>query len=255
MLEGIKVITEFLSGIITVFLFFKKYLNRGIRKLRKILRIDDICITMSLDENNGNFILEREKSSSLDYIVWYEKIKKGGKIIVNCKYRSMLEKAIKKTNNETTKRNCMDGIKTIDNKIDTMILMFEKILSSEIESYKEATFSTLVQGVFDICFNMHQKQYHEKILAVYNSVNNSADYFKFSITSEEFNNINKMSEGRIGIRGYLILGEILDYFTDKSIWEYEIIPSYFKQLVISEKRDSIEQMPVENIRNWWVSLD
>lgn len=251
MLEGIKVITEFLSVIITVLLFFKKYLKRGIRKLRRILRIGDICITMSLDENNGNFILEREKSSSLDYMVWYEKIKKGGKIIVNCKYRSMLEKAIKKTNNETTKRNCMEGIKIIDNKIDTMILIFEKILSSEIESYKEATFSTLVQGVFDICFNMHQKNYHEKILAVYNS----ADYFKFSITSEEFNNINKMSEGRIGIPHYLFLGEILDYFIDKSIWEYEIIPSYFKRLVISEKTNGIEKKPVEDVRNWWVSLD
>ena len=250
MLEEIKLVIELLSAMITILLFLKKPLKRGMCKLRRVLRIGDIYITISFDKNNGSFILEKEKSSSLDYMVWYEKIKKGNKIIVNCKYRAMLEKAIKKTNNETTERIYMDGIKNVDNKIAIMLLMFEKILSTENESYKEVTFSNLVQGVFDICFNMDQKKY-EEILAVYYKNN----YFKFPITREEFNNINKMSEGRIGIRCYLFLGEILDYFTDKSIWEYEIIPSYFKQLVILEKTKDIEEIPVENVRNWWVSLD
>ena len=134
MLEEIKLVIELLSAMITILLFLKKPLKRGLCKLRRVLRIGDIYITISFDKNNGSFILEKEKSSSLDYMVWYEKIKKGNKIIVNCKYRAMLEKAIKKTNNETTERIYID--ENYDSFVKKMINCVEKCKEEKLTDFE-----------------------------------------------------------------------------------------------------------------------
>lgn len=250
MLDGIKGIRDFLSVIITVIPFVKKPLNCLIRKLSRILRIKGIFISINLDFETNTFFLEKDKSSLVDYVDWYEKLKRGEQIIVDCPYKLVLRKAIKKEKDENKKKELLGLLETIDKRIDLMALVLEKFLNNEVITYRETTFSTVMRGVIDICFNIQHKRFEY----IFEAYQDKKHYFKFNVTEDEYILIKKASKDRILVGYYLTIADLLNYMTDKTLWEYEIIPAYFKQIAMLEQEASKGEIPVENIALWWVSI-
>lgn len=221
-----------------------------------IIEKDNIYIFIKHDKEEG-FNIDLESGTEIDFEDWYNKLKSGGKIVINNKYINEIEKFIqenKKTMSEEKRKKLHDAKKSIIRYGEIMELMIQKALFEDIISDKIRSFSDFVKATFYICFeyskyysNTSEKKSH--ILQVYYG----SKSFKFNISDDEYVNILKESEDRIRIPHFVFFDEFMNWVTDKSILDKEIIPVYLKINAIREL-DNGEEIPVEDFSHWWISI-
>ena len=208
-------------------------------------------------DNEEGFNIDLESGTEIDFEDWYNKLKSGGKIVINNKYINEIEKFIqenKKTMSEEKRKKLHDAKKSIIRYGEIMELMIQKALFEDIISDKIRSFSDFVKATFYICFeyskyysNTSEKKSH--ILEVYYGTKS----FKFNISDDEYVNILKESKDQIRIPHSVSFGEFMSWVTDKSILDKEIIPVYLKINALRELNTG-KKIPLEDFSHWCISI-
>lgn len=208
-------------------------------------------------DNEEGFNIDIESGTEIDFDDWYNKLKLGGKIVINNRYINEIEKIMqenKKTMSEENRKKFYDAKKSIIRYGEIMELMIQKALFEDIISDKIKSFSDFVKAAFDICFNCtRQHHYTGKDNLHKMDVYMSSKSFSFNISDDEYVHILKESEDRIRIPHFVFFDEFMNWVTDKSILDKEIIPVYLKIKAIREL-DNGEEIPVEDFSHWWISI-
>lgn len=202
--------------------------------------------------NNDNpFSINYKKSTPIDFVSWNEKIKSGGKIICVFEYTNEMNNYLKKNKvSEKKRKEIYDGIRRVEDVGKIIELMIKKALLEERISDRIQDFPLFVESAIHKCFGFIRPQKEcTKTLEVYNG-NNS---FKFDISEEEYNEVFKKSEGKIGISDFMFFNEFMNLVTDKSILESEIMPTYLKINAIQEVYKG-KEIAIEDFNNWWISI-
>lgn len=204
------------------------------------------------------FNIDLNSGTEVDFRDWYNKIKSGGKIIINDGYVNKIEKHLeenKKSISEEKRKEFHDGIEHSIKCGDIMKIMIRKALLEHIISDKIKCFSDFVKAAADICFNCTRQHYYTgkdnlHKLDVYNSRSES---FSFNISDDEYVNILRESKDGIRVPHFVFFDEFMDWVTDKSILENEIIPIYLKINAIREL-EAGKEIPVKDFFHWWISI-
>lgn len=236
--------------------------NLGWEKTTKVVKEhigkkNNIYIFIKFASEEG-FNIDLESGTEIDFEDWYNKLNSGGKIVINNKYINEIEKFIqenKKTMSEEKRKKLRDAKKSIIRYGEIMELMIQKALFEDTISDKIRSFSDFVKAAFDICFNCTRQHYYTgkdnlHKLDVYNARSES---FSFNISDDEYVNVLKKSEDRIRIPHFVSFDEFMDWVTDKSILDKEIIPVYLKINALREL-DTGKKIPVEDFSHWDISI-
>ena len=216
----------------------------------------NIYIFIKFDNVEG-FRLDLTSSTEVDFCDWYNIIKSGGEIIINNEYVNEIEKYLKenkKSISEENRKEFHDGIKYTTECGEIMKIMIRKALLENTISDKIKRFSDFVKVTADRCF-LHSRQYnntsesHLNMLEVYNGKRS----FKFQISDAEYANVLEKSEGKIKIPYFVYFSEFMNWVTDKSVLENEIIPIYLRINAIKEFHTG-DKIQVEDFSYWWISL-
>ena len=214
----------------------------------------NIHIVFTTFNSENSISLDFKKSTPIDFMSWKEKIESGGNIVITFEHVNEIKKFLKKKNiSEKTCKECYEEIRRVERMGAIMKSMIEKALLAEKVSCRIQEFSIFVESTANKCFPPLKSNDNDAIiLKVYNNTHNSK-LFSFEISGEEYNNVLEKSEGKIAIPFYVYFSEFMNYLSDKSILEREIIPEYLKSIA----RDEIatgKEIVIEDFYNWWISI-
>ena len=215
---------------------------------------NNIYVFITGYNNDNPFSIDLKKSTPIDFSSWNRKMKTGGKIILNFEYVDEMKKYLKKKKiNEKERKACYERIENIEKVGEIVKLMIEKALTEEVISRRIQEFSVFVEGTLSKCFqfvipNSPSEEYL-RTLEVYNG----SKSFKFYISESEYVNVLKLSEGKIEVYMFVYFSEFMNYITDKSILEREIMPTYLKENATREIYGN-KEIPTDDFYNWWISL-
>lgn len=239
-LSNLAAIVTIMSGIIYI-IRKRKNLWMEIQKKRNTIHI---FITGNYEKP---FSINSQKSTTIDFIDWYNKIKKGGEILVKCECVNEMEKYINNENiDEKIYAEIQNTIKVFNRheekiKKIIMIALLDKTISSKINCFED-----FIKIIITKYFSRNITE-GTKLQAY----DNKGNFFGFRISDEEYANILEKSGGKIKIRQLMNFGNFIDILKDKSILEYEIIPNYLIYIV---KKGDYNKINVEDLSNWWVSV-
>lgn len=240
--------------VVAVYTFIKKGIGKKKdkkfrRKASKSKKDIHICITGFGCDNP--FSLDSKKSTPIDFESWKEKIEFGGHIYFIFDYVNEMKKYLNKKNlSENDRKEIYDGIRRVEDAGKIMELMIKKALLEKGISRIIQDFSLFVESAINKCFLfVRYTNSHSKTLEVYNDI----ESFKFEISDEEYDNVLKKSNGKIEISHFIYFNEFMDYVTDKSIIEREIIPIYLKINAIKETSER-KEVVIKDFYNWWISI-
>lgn len=211
----------------------------------------DIHICITGYDNDNPFSLNAKKSTPIDFVSWNKKMESGGHIYFIFDYVNEMKKHLNKKNlSENDRKEIYDGIRRVENTGKIMELMIKKALLEKTISCKIQDFPLFVESTINKCFLFvrHTKS-SSKTLEVYND----KESFKFEISDEEYDNVFKKSTGKIESSYFIYFNEFMNYVTDKSILEREIIPIYLKINAIKETSER-KEIAIKDFYNWWISI-
>lgn len=210
----------------------------------------DIHIYITGFDNDNPFSLDAKKSTPIDFVSWNTKMESGGHIYFIFDYVYKMKKHLnKKSLSENDRKEIYDGIRRVEDTGKIMELMIKKALLEKSISSKIQDFPLFVESTINKCFLFcRHTNSHSKTLEVYND----KESFKFEISDEEYDNVFKKSTGKIEISHFIYLNEFMNYVTDKSILEREIIPIYLKTNAMKETSER-KEIAIKDFYNWWIS--
>lgn len=212
---------------------------------------EDIHICITGLENDTPFSLDSKKSTPIDFVSWKIKMESGGHILVILDYVNEMKKYLNKKNfSENDRKKIYDGIRDVENNGKIMGLMIKKALLEQSISDQIQDFPLFVESTISKCFLFAR---HAKSCSKTLEVYNGKESFKFEISDGEYDTVFKKSTGKIEIPHFIYFNEFMNYVTDKSILEREIIPTYLKIHIIEETREG-KEIAVKDFRNWWISI-
>lgn len=227
----------------------RKDYKSGDTKIRN--KRKNIYIFITGYNSDSPFSLDSKKSTPVDFVSWSEKLNSGGDIFFILGYVNEMNKVLKnKKFSEKDRKKAYEGIKYEEDKAKIMKLMIKKAIFDKKISDKIQDFSLFFESTTKKCFQLSAcNANNSKMLAVYNGKTS----FQFAISQEEYENVLKRSDGKIKMPYYVYFDEFMQYVSDKSIMDSEIIPTYLKIIAIKEKAQE-KEIAVEDFYYWWISI-
>lgn len=214
---------------------------------------NNIYVYITGSQNPHPCSINYKKSSPMDFVTWKEKLEAGGNIIFEFEDYIKIKQNCRKKQQSPQQKAASEKVAQYyadHNKI--MGLMIKNGLSDKIIASKIQDFSLFVEGTVNICYKKHIPNigYSKKCLKTLVVYDNKQS-FKFDISTDEYDNILKKSKGGIELEREVTFDEFMDYVSDKSILDREIIPSSLVKNVIKEAEDNIK-MPICEFA--WISV-
>ena len=229
--------------------FAKQYWDR---------KTKDLHIIVKGLKNERPWEIDLSRSTPINFVEWHRKLKSGGQLNIEFDYIKDTNRDIKenkldeedikqlhssiervKENGERIKQIIKKSVldKKISQKIKNIQLFVESVVSKHVPS--SGAYSQMKGETIDYV-----------ILEAWNEKNES---FKFSISTSEYNSVSVKTEKSLKCPRSIFLSEFIELVKDKSILEKEIIPIYLMKH-LRQERSSTNEIPLDDIYWWWVSI-
>ena len=212
--------------------YVKQYWNR---------KTKDIYIVVKGLKNERPWEIDLSRSTPINFVEWHRKLESGGQLNIEFDYIKDTNRDIKenKLDEEDIKKlhSSIERVKENGDRINNFQLFVESVVSKHVPS--SGTYPQMKGETIDY--------------VILEAWNEKSDSFKFSISTSEYNSVSVKTEKSLKCPRSICLSEFIELVKDKSILEKEIIPIYLMKH-LRQERSSTNEIPLDDIYWWWVSI-